>query len=71
MLAAYTTQREVLEPFKNEAERFRLAPRYDFGAPPHEGRLHYERFGFGIAGAMWRALARAAAKKLDLSEGTL
>jgi LmbE family N-acetylglucosaminyl deacetylase len=71
MLAAYATQREVLQPFRAEIERFRLAPAYDFGAPPHDGRLHYERFGFGIAGAMWRAFARAGAKKLALPEGKL
>jgi len=71
MLAAYASQREVLEPFKLETERFRVAPRYDFGAPAHEGRLHYERFGLGLGGAMWRALSRAAAKKLALPEGKL
>jgi LmbE family N-acetylglucosaminyl deacetylase len=71
MLAAYAMQREVLAPFRAEVERFRLAPAYDFGAPPHDGRLHYERFGFGVAGAMWRAFARAAVKKLALPEGKL
>jgi LmbE family N-acetylglucosaminyl deacetylase len=69
MFAAYATQREMLAPFHLETERFRLAPRYRFSAPPHEGRLHYERFGFAISGPMWRALRRSAAKKLDLGEG--
>jgi len=69
MLAAHTTQREVLSAFRAEVERFRLAPRYDFGAPPHPGRLHYERFRLGMAGSMWRALARAALRKLRLAEG--
>jgi LmbE family N-acetylglucosaminyl deacetylase len=69
MLAAYTTQREVLAPFRIEEERFRLAPCYFFGAPPHGGRLHYERFGFAVAGAMWRAFARSALKKLESAEG--
>jgi LmbE family N-acetylglucosaminyl deacetylase len=71
MLAAYATQREVLGPFRADVERFRVAPSYDFGAPPQEGRLHYERFGFGVGGAMWRAMARAAIKKLGLPEGKL
>jgi N-acetylglucosamine malate deacetylase 2 len=69
MLAAYETQRGVLAAFKIDVERFRLAPTYDFGAPPHEGRLHYERFGFAVAGSMWRAFARAAMKKLSLPGG--
>jgi LmbE family N-acetylglucosaminyl deacetylase len=68
MLAAYVTQREVLAPFRSDVERFRVAPTYDFRAPPHAGRLHYERFGIGMAGAMWRAFARAALKKLSLLE---
>jgi LmbE family N-acetylglucosaminyl deacetylase len=69
MLAAYATQRQVLAVFRSETERFRMAPRYDFGAPPHEGRLHYERFDFGMPGATWRAFARAARKKLGLPTG--
>jgi LmbE family N-acetylglucosaminyl deacetylase len=68
MLATYVTQREVLAPFRIEAERFRIAPSYDFRAPPHAGRLHYERFGTRMPGAMWRAFARAALKKLALQE---
>jgi hypothetical protein len=71
MLAAYVTQREVLAAFRSETERFRVAPSYDFGAPPQEGRLHYERFSFGVGGAMWRAMARAAIKRLGLGEGKL
>jgi LmbE family N-acetylglucosaminyl deacetylase len=71
MLAAYITQRDMLSRFRTETERFRVAPRYAFGAPPHNGRLHYERFGFRLSGAMWRALARAALKKMALDEGNL
>jgi LmbE family N-acetylglucosaminyl deacetylase len=68
MLGAYITQREMLTRFRTETERFRIAPRYAFGAPPHKGRLHYERFGFRMSGAMWRALARSALKKLALND---
>jgi LmbE family N-acetylglucosaminyl deacetylase len=71
MFAAYATQRDVLAAFRGESERFRVAPRYQFAAPPHGGRLHYERFGFGMAGTMWRAFARSALKKLGLGEGML
>ncbi len=69
MLAAYTTQREILAPFAVDCERFRLAPEYDFCAPPHEGALHYERSGFPIAGATWRALAKAALRSLSIRGG--
>jgi LmbE family N-acetylglucosaminyl deacetylase len=68
MLAAYGSQRDILSRFPTEAERFRVAPRYAFGAPPHDGRLHYERFGFRMHGTMWRALARSALKKLSLPD---
>jgi len=68
MFAAYASQHAVLEPFRLEVERFRVAPVYDFRAPPHDGRLHYERFGIGMSGAMWRGLARAAKRKLPAVE---
>jgi LmbE family N-acetylglucosaminyl deacetylase len=68
MLAAYASQREVLALFHNDIERFRVSPNYDFRAPPHDGRLHYERFGIGPGGAMWRALARGALKKLAAAQ---
>jgi LmbE family N-acetylglucosaminyl deacetylase len=68
MFAAYASQREILGPFRSDTERFRVSPSYDFRAPPHDGRLHYERFGIGMGGAMWRALARAALKKLAVAE---
>jgi N-acetylglucosamine malate deacetylase 2 len=65
MLSAFVTQREVLTAFKCEWERFRVAPIYDFARAPHEGRLHYERFGLKLGGSTWRAFARAAQKKLS------
>lgn len=71
MLAAYATRRETLAAFRIDVERLRVAPRYRFGAPPHGGRLHYERYGFPIAGATWRAFARAAMRRLRLAEGRL
>jgi len=66
MFSAFATQREVLAAFRCECERFRMAPSYDFGTAPHEGQLHYERFGRSVGGATWRAFARAAIKKLNL-----
>lgn len=65
MFSAFSTQREALAAFKCEWERFRMAPVYDFARAPHEGRLHYERFGLKVGGSTWRAFARAAQKKLS------
>lgn len=70
MLARHATQAAVLADFPREREVFRLAPRYDFRAPPHAGPLLYERPGFGagwgIDGARWRREAAAARTRLDL-----
>ena len=57
MLACFATQSATLAPFGCEREVFRVAPSYDFGAPPHPGTLHYERYDWGMTGARWRALA--------------
>jgi hypothetical protein len=48
-------------------ELFRLAPAYDFGAPPHEGQLWYEDFDWGMTCRRWRRLAVAALGELGLS----
>lgn len=69
MFSAFASQREVLTAFRCECERFRMAPFYDFGTAPHDGRLHYERFGLSVGGSTWRAFARAATKKLSLPRG--
>jgi LmbE family N-acetylglucosaminyl deacetylase len=69
MLEAFASQRDVLAPFAEaiRVERFRVAPRYDFAEPPHDGPLHYEAADLGPSGATWRAFARAAARSLGLS----
>ncbi|MFL5264353.1 MAG: PIG-L deacetylase family protein [Anaeromyxobacteraceae bacterium] len=69
MLACFETQRPVLEPFLAHlaVERFRPAPRIDVSRPPHEGPLWYERLGFTLSGARWRALARRAIDALGLT----
>jgi LmbE family N-acetylglucosaminyl deacetylase/predicted kinase len=67
MLEAFQSQRDVLAQLASGgAERFRRAPRYDFTQPAHDGALWYERLGFGISGAEWRALAVAALGDLRL-----
>jgi hypothetical protein len=64
MFACYETQRRVLASFPTDIECFRLAPRYDFTAPPHDGRLFYEWFHWGMTGVEWRRLARQALVEL-------
>lgn len=60
MFRFFTTQQKVLSAFPLNVERFRLAPRYVFTAPPHEGPLDYERYCTTITGAEWRANAEKA-----------
>ncbi len=61
MLDCFTTQQATLAPFRGmETEAFRLAPPTDFGEAPNPGPLWYERYGWSIDGARWRALARQA-----------
>jgi LmbE family N-acetylglucosaminyl deacetylase len=60
MIESFVTQREVLQAFPLDHERFRPAPAYDFTAPPHPGELYYERFDWGMTGARWRKLAHEA-----------
>jgi LmbE family N-acetylglucosaminyl deacetylase len=56
MLECFESQQATLDPFRDvEYERYRLAPAYDFAAPPHAGLLLYEQLGFAMTGAEWRA----------------
>ena len=59
MMACFRTQAKILSQFDPARERFRAAPAYDFTAPPHEGRLLYEEWGW-MSGVEWRRSARAA-----------
>lgn len=60
MMDAYASQRLVLENFPIDCERLRLAPEYNFGEPPHLGKLWYECMGWPMTGARWRELATSA-----------
>ena len=60
MFRYFTTQQKVLSQFPLNVERFRIAPRYIFTVPPHEGPLDYERYCTTITGADWRANAEKA-----------
>lgn len=67
MLGCFVTQRQTLAPFAVVAERFRVAPRYDFTRPPHHGSLYYERFRWGPTPGEWRRLAERARQRLGLA----
>ena len=67
MLDCFVTQRQTLACFAAPGpERFRLAPAYDFRAPPHPGTLLYETYDWGIGGDDWRRRAASAFVALGL-----
>jgi LmbE family N-acetylglucosaminyl deacetylase len=59
-LAEYRTQSRVIDWFASDAERYRLAPLYEFSQPPPPGVAHYDLFGWPITAAHWRAHAALA-----------
>ena len=65
LLACYVSQSQTLRIFSTAVERFRVAPNYDFTQPPHEGRLFYEHFNWGVTGELWREMARRCWQELD------
>lgn len=65
MLQCFKTQARTLAPFMNpEYELFRTAPQYDFRRPPHNGKLFYEYFDWGLDGTAWRELASQTLRRL-------
>lgn len=66
MLQCYKTQYRTLTEFPLDAERFRMAPLYDFLEPPHPGPLAYETFMWRMDGAGWRRAAGRALNRLGL-----
>ena len=64
MFRCFRTQARTLAAFGTDQESFRPAPTYDFTEPPMPGRLNYERWGWSMTGARWRALARDAQRDL-------
>lgn len=63
MLECFATQRHMLEKFAVTEESYRDAPPYDFGRPPHKGKLLYEEWGWPLSGAKWREIAVAALRQ--------
>lgn len=70
VMACFTSQQGTLQYFGVEQERFRPAPRYDFTRPPHEGKLFYEYYEWGMTGERFRSLAREAMEQLGV-EGAI
>lgn len=60
MIARFRTQAAILSHFDAKTERFRAAPAHDFTAPPHEGKLNYENWGWSMTGTEWRKRAARA-----------
>jgi LmbE family N-acetylglucosaminyl deacetylase len=66
-LDCFVTQRYLLSKLHPEAERLRIAPRYEFTGPPPPGRAHYDRLGWAVTSQVWREQARAALAALGLA----
>lgn len=66
LLSVHASQAAMLCDVPLDHERLRVAPRYDFSQPPHNGRLFYENFDWGITGEQWRRAAALAIERLHL-----
>jgi LmbE family N-acetylglucosaminyl deacetylase len=64
-LTCFATQRVTLARFDPAREVLRVAPAYNFAAPPYSGRLLYEQYDWGMTGDRWRALAADAARPAE------
>jgi N-acetylglucosamine malate deacetylase 2 len=67
MMNAHVSQAATLAGFAPRVERFRRARPPDFGVLPNGGDLLYETAGWGMTGARWRDLVRAAKAELGLT----
>lgn len=54
---AHASQRWILDNFPPGREALRPAPAYDFSRPPPPGEAHYDRYGWPLTSARWRARA--------------
>lgn len=64
LLGCFRTQQETLQVFQLDCERFRVAPRYEFRRPPHEGPALYDRFKWAMTSQRFCELARQAEETL-------
>jgi N-acetylglucosamine malate deacetylase 2 len=65
LLDAFVSQRDTLQYFRIDVERYRIAPIYDFCSPPHPGVLFYEHHPWGMAGARFCHLINAAMQSIE------
>lgn len=57
LLSLFASQRETLQGFPLEFERFRIAPEYDFSRPPHYPPVLYDNYPWGTTSAEFVRLA--------------
>ena len=69
-MACYATQRETLKGFGDSTEKFRIAPLYDFTRPPHEGKLLFENYPWGMSSERFCRLAEEAEAELENDAGS-
>ena len=70
LIDCFPTQRETLNGFNDSTERYRIAPRYDFTRPPHEGEVLYDRYPWGMQSNRFCELAKQAEGDLLSGVGT-
>lgn len=58
--AAHRSQDGVLQAFDPAVEAYRLAPDYDWSAPPPPGAALYDGWGWSLTSARWRGAAAQA-----------
>jgi LmbE family N-acetylglucosaminyl deacetylase len=69
MKACYATQADVLSRFADDEERFRIAPRHDFGRLPNGGVLMYQADG-SFSGSEWLSIAQTCTDFLERTRGS-
>ncbi|KAA6456958.1 PIG-L family deacetylase [Acidobacteria bacterium AB60] len=60
ILACFPSQQGTLRLFPLDRESYRIAPEYDFHAPPHERPVLYENFPWGMTSSRFCELTQAA-----------
>ncbi len=70
LIACFTSQRETLSGFNATTERFRVAPEYDFSAPPHHPPVLYDNYPWGMTSGRFSELASQAERELSLNHET-
>lgn len=64
LLDCFQTQKQTLALFPLDAERFRIAPEYEFWRPPHLAPVYYDQQPWGMTSGRFCKLAREAQEVL-------